>query len=193
MVFSTVHTTDAIKTIGRLIAVFPPSEQKMVRMRLADNLTATISQRLLPRADAKGMVAAQEIMVNNTGIAECIANPELTGQMIDFISRSFKEDGSGGQTFDQHLALLYKRKVITLEAAMESSSNPSDFQRNLMFGSGSSGGGKGGAEGETGRVVISETVDLDRGEAAAPASSKEAPGELEVPKDSPPVRLEKAS
>ena len=74
MVFSTVHTTDAIKTIGRLIAVFPPEEQRMIRMRLAENITATISQRLVKRADGKGMVAAQEIMIANTGIRECIAD-----------------------------------------------------------------------------------------------------------------------
>src|SRR6202000_1649514 len=68
MVFSTVHTVDAVKTIGRLVAVFPPAEQKMVRLRLSENLTATISQRLVKRDDTKGMIAAQEIMINSAGI-----------------------------------------------------------------------------------------------------------------------------
>jgi len=135
LVFSTVHTNDAIKTIGRLIAVFPPSEQKMVRLRLSENLAATISQRLIPRASGKGMVAGQEIMINNGAIQECIANPEMTGQMNDFIQKSFQADGSGGRTFEQHLVQLYLDKTITMEAAMAFSTNPSDFQRNLMYGS----------------------------------------------------------
>lgn len=134
MVFSTVHTVDAIKTIGRLVSVFPPSEQKMVRMRLAENIAATISQRLIPRANGKGMVAGQEIMINNGAIAECIANPDLTGTMNDYILKSFQADGSGGRTFEQHLVQLYQDKTITLEAALEFSSNPSDFRRNLMYG-----------------------------------------------------------
>ena len=58
MVFSTVHTTDASKTVGRLVGVFPPEEQQAVRLRLADNLKGVVSQRLLPRIDGKGRVVA---------------------------------------------------------------------------------------------------------------------------------------
>ncbi len=134
VVFSTVHTTDAIKTIGRLVAVFPPEEQHMVRLRLADNLTSTISQRLVKRADGKGLVAAQEIMISNLSIQECIAHPEKTSEMNDFISKSHDPSGFGGQTFEQHLAQLYRAKIITLEEAKASSTNPQDFERNLMFG-----------------------------------------------------------
>ncbi len=132
LVFSTVHTNDAIKTIGRLVSVFPPEEQRMVRMRLADNLMATISQRLIKRADGKGMVAAQEIMVSNKGISECIADPEQTHAINDFITKS--RELSGGQTFDQHLAELYTKGVVTLDVAMEASTSPADFERNLMYG-----------------------------------------------------------
>ena len=138
LVLSTVHTTDAIKTIGRLVAVFPPSEQHMVRLRLADNLIATVSQRLIQKKTGKGLLAAQEIMVVNSGIQECIANPQLTGQIGDLIS---KQAGSplGGMTFEQHLVELYRSEQISLEAAKEASTNPSDFERNLRFGAGSSG------------------------------------------------------
>jgi twitching motility protein PilT len=131
MVFSTVHTTDAIKTIGRLVAVFPPNEQQMVRLRLSDCLVGSISQRLITRADNKGRVCVQEIMVAYKAIQECIADPKLTGQMNDFISKS--RDNLGSQTFDQHLADLYNQKVVTLEAAMEASTNPADFERNVML------------------------------------------------------------
>jgi twitching motility protein PilT len=134
MVLSTVHTTDAIKTIGRLISVFPPAEQKMARLRLSENLAATISQRLIPRADKKGMVAGQEIMINNTAIAECIANPDMTGGMNEYIEKSYQEDGSGGGTFEQHLVELYMRRMITLDSAKEFASNASDLERNLLYG-----------------------------------------------------------
>ena len=137
LVFSTVHTNDAIKTIGRLVSVFKPEEQRMVRMRLADNLMATISQRLLKRADGKGMIAAQEIMVSNPGIAECIADPEMTHGINDFILKS--RELSGGQTFDMHLAELYMAGTINLEVAMEASTRPADFERSLMYGSNQGG------------------------------------------------------
>ncbi|MBI3541921.1 MAG: type IV pilus twitching motility protein PilT [Deltaproteobacteria bacterium] len=146
MVFSTVHTQDAMKTIGRLIAVFPPEEQRMVRQRLADNLQAIVSQRLVKRADGKGLIAAQEIMVSNMSIAECIADPAKTGEMNDYIQKS--REMTGGQTFDQHLAELYQSGTIALETAMEAASNPSDFQRNLSFGAGGvSGAAKAPANG----------------------------------------------
>jgi twitching motility protein PilT len=139
LVFSTVHTTDAIKTIGRLVAVFPPNEQAMVRIRLADNLVATVSQRLIKRRTGKGLVAAQEIMVVNSGISESIANPQLTGQINDLIAKQHGSPG-GGMTFEQHLVDLYRGGMITLEAAKEASTNPSDFERNLRFGNNAGGG-----------------------------------------------------
>lgn len=135
MVLSTVHTTDAIKTIGRLISVFPAEEQRMVRIRLADNLSATVSQRLVKCADNKGMIAAQEIMIVNAGIQECIANADQTGEINDYITKS--SETLGGQTFEQHLVDLYRRGIITIEAAKEAASNASDFERNLMYGAGS--------------------------------------------------------
>ncbi|MFZ9596389.1 MAG: type IV pilus twitching motility protein PilT [Bdellovibrionia bacterium] len=138
LVLATVHTTDAIRTINRLVSVFPAEEQKMVRLRLSDNLAATISQRLVVRSDKKGMIAAQEIMISNQSIAECISNPELTGQMNDFIEKSHNEvEGviSGGQTFDQHLTALYKAKLITEEVALAACTNRSNFERFLLLAS----------------------------------------------------------
>lgn len=140
LVLSTVHTTDAAKTIGRLVSTFPIEAQAMVRLRLADNLAATVSQRLVPRADHTGLVAVQEIMINNAGIAECIADARRTGSMGDFIEKSFSEDGSGGQTFDQHLVQLFKRRLITLDTAKAAAKNAGDFERNLMFGEMGGGG-----------------------------------------------------
>src|SRR5436309_2085075 len=87
LVFSTVHTTDAPKTISRLISVFEPAKQTALRLRLAETLKAVISQRLLPRADGSGRVVACEIMRQTKSIQECIADPDKTDEMKDFIEK----------------------------------------------------------------------------------------------------------
>jgi hypothetical protein len=87
LVFSTVHTTDAAKTIGRITSVFPAEEQLFVRNRIADNLKATISQRLLPRADGKGRAVALEIMVITPTIQEDIRDPSRTDGIKDALEK----------------------------------------------------------------------------------------------------------
>ncbi|HLL53830.1 MAG TPA: PilT/PilU family type 4a pilus ATPase, partial [Myxococcaceae bacterium] len=131
LVFSTVHTTDAAKTIGRLVSVFPAEEQPMVRMRLADNLKGTISQRLLPRLSGKGRVAALEIMVQTKTVQEHIRDPQKTGGLKDVLEKG--SDTYGMQSFDQHLSRLYREQQISLEVASGAASNPADFQRALNF------------------------------------------------------------
>jgi twitching motility protein PilT len=131
MVFSTIHTTDAAKTIGRMLAMFPPEEQGVVRIRLADSLKATVSQRLLPRADGKGRVVAAEIMVVTGTIQDYLRDPSKSSGVRDLIEKGKLQYGM--QSFDQHLVDLYKRGLISLEVALAASSNPADFQRNLSF------------------------------------------------------------
>lgn len=131
MVYSTVHTPDAAKTVGRLIAVFPPEEQEMVRIRLAENLKATISQRLLPRADGDGMVVAIELMKVTGTIEEAIKNPEETAQMKDFIERSREQYGM--MSFDQCLTDLYRGELISLDVARNAATSPGDFERALHY------------------------------------------------------------
>jgi twitching motility protein PilT len=132
LVFGTVHTTDALNTIGRLISMFPPEEQDSVRARIADNLYATISQRLLKTIDGKGRVAAQEIMITSPGIKEAIADADKISQIYTYITKGKR--GSGTQTFDQHITDLYKANKISVEEAKANASSPEDFERNLMFG-----------------------------------------------------------
>lgn len=132
LVFGTVHTTDALSTIGRLISMFPPSEQNVVRTRIADNLHATVSQRLLKTSDGKGRVAAQEIMINNPGIKESIMDPVRTAEIYTYIVKG--KNGSGAQSFDQAITKLYKQGLITMEEARSNATKPEDFERNLMFG-----------------------------------------------------------
>ena len=132
LVFGTVHTTDALSTIGRLISMFPPEEQHVVRTRIADNLHATISQRLLKTVDGKGRVAAQEIMINNPGIKESIMDPVKTAEIYTYIKKG--KNTSGAQSFDQHITKLYKDGLISMEEAKNNATKPEDFERNLMFG-----------------------------------------------------------
>lgn len=131
LVFSTVHTTDAAKTINRLVGVFPSDEQNMVRLRLAENLQATVSQRLLQKKEGKGRAVACEIMRRTLSIQDCIRDPEKTPEMKGFIEKS--RDQYGMQSFDQHLSDLYKSGVVELEVAKAAATNPSDFERALHF------------------------------------------------------------
>jgi twitching motility protein PilT len=131
LVMSTVHTTDAPKSISRLISVFDPSEQASVRLRLAETLLAIISQRLVRRADGKGRVVACEIMRRTQSIQDCIADPLKTDTMREYLEKG--RELYGMQTFDQHLTDLYSAGVIDMEAARAAATSAADFERNLVF------------------------------------------------------------
>jgi twitching motility protein PilT len=131
LVFSTVHTTDAPKTINRLVGVFPSDEQDLVRLRLAEALKAIMSQRLLPRQDGKGRCLAVEICVNTLSIQECIKDAAKTSEMKEYIEKGY--DQYGMQSFDQALTRLYKTGVVSLEVAKSAATNPADFERALHF------------------------------------------------------------
>lgn len=130
LVLSTLHTTDAARTITRLVEAFPPGAQTAVRSRLVESLKAVISQRLLPREGGRGRVVACEIMVATETVREYIRENRL-GEMRDYLSRN--TDLYGTQTFDQHLSLLYREGVISLDTAKGAATNPSDFERALSF------------------------------------------------------------
>lgn len=131
LVLATVHTTDAVKTVGRMLSFFPGDEQAAVRVRLAETLKATVSQRLLPRADGRGMALAMEIMVNTKTVQEYILDADRTGDLKDVIEKG--RTTYGMQSFDQHLSELYKAGLVKLEVARGAASNPSDFERALNF------------------------------------------------------------
>ena len=129
LVFSTVHTTDAARTIGRILDAFPLDAQDAVRIRLAENLNGTISQRLLRRSDGVGRVVAMEVMVCTLSVSEMIKDPSRTPEIKDYIEKGREHYGS--QSFDQHLIELYENEIITFETARAAASNPSDFERAL--------------------------------------------------------------
>jgi twitching motility protein PilT len=126
MVFSTLHTLDATETIQRIIAVFPPPEQKQIRLQLASTLKAVISQRLVRKSDGIGRVPAVEVLIATEYIRDCIVNPEKTKLIHDAIAAGVSQYGM--QTFDQSLYDLYTQGLITLEEALDNSSNPDEFK-----------------------------------------------------------------
>jgi twitching motility protein PilT len=130
MVFSTLHTLDATETIQRIIAVFPPPEQKQIRLQLAATLKAIVSQRLVRRADDKGRVPACEVMIATAYIRDCIINADKTRLIHDAIAAGTSQYGM--QTFDQSLFELYTKQLITLEEALLRSTNPDEFQLRIQ-------------------------------------------------------------
>jgi len=125
LVFSTLHTIDAKETINRIISIFPPYQQKAVRLQLSSILKAVISQRLVPKTDHKGRVPAIEVMIATARIKELIAEEERTMEIHDTIAKGYTTYGM--QTFDQSLLHLYRQNLITYEEALRQSTNPDDF------------------------------------------------------------------
>jgi len=126
LVLSTLHTIDATETINRIISVFPPYQQRQMRIQLAAVLRGVISMRLVPRLDGKGRVPAVEIMVASARIRQMIDDKDLTKQIPDAIQQGYESYGM--QTFDQSLMSLLKHKLITFEEALRQCSNPDDFK-----------------------------------------------------------------
>jgi len=126
LVLSTVHTIDAMETINRIVSVFPPYQQRQIRLQLSGVIKGIVSQRLVPRSDGKGRVPAIEVMVATARTREMIDDKEKTKQLRDAIQQGFTAYGM--QTFDQSLMGLLKRQLITFEEALRQSSNPDDFK-----------------------------------------------------------------
>jgi twitching motility protein PilT len=129
LVLSTLHTSDATETINRIISMFPTHQQEQARLSVAAVLRGVISQRLLPRADGKGMVPALEIMINTERVREMIEDPHRTREIKDAIAQGLHPYGM--VSFDQSLAGLVKQRLVTYEEAVKHSTSPSDFA--LLF------------------------------------------------------------
>jgi len=130
LVLSTLHTLDATETIQRIIAVFPPPEQKQIRLQLAGTLKAVVSQRLVRKADNLGRVPAVEIMISTGYIRDCIINPDKTRLIRDAIAAGTSQYGM--QTFDQSLYDLYSRSLITYDEAMMRASNADELKLRMQ-------------------------------------------------------------
>ncbi|MEX0979469.1 MAG: PilT/PilU family type 4a pilus ATPase [Gemmatimonadota bacterium] len=147
LVISTVHTQNAVQTISRLVSVFSPSEQEMIRVRLSETLQAVISQRLLPKKEGGGRVVACEVMLVTGTIRDCIRDRNRTEEIPELIAEG--RDHYGSQTFDQHLMKLVKEGVVHFEVAKAAATNPNDFDLNMnMLGGSGPGDGESGMSNE---------------------------------------------
>jgi twitching motility protein PilT len=129
LVLSTLHTIDASKTVDRIIGVFPKNEERVIRTRVAQSFRYIISQRLIPRADGKGRVAAIEILKSTMRTRDYIEKGESEGKsLIDAMEQG---DQDGMQTFDHVLEQMVRTGVLTQDGAMPYASNANNLQLRL--------------------------------------------------------------
>jgi twitching motility protein PilT len=129
---STIHTTDVVGTIRRIGSMVPDDFRKNVLGRLAESLRIIISQRLVPMAGRAGRILVAEVMVTTPSIKEAIRDPSKHKTIPALINR--EGSGSHCQAFDQHLLVLLRNKLITLDTAKAAASSPSDLVRALRLG-----------------------------------------------------------
>ena len=121
LVLSTLHTIDASKTIDRIIGVFPKNEERVIRTRIAQSFRYIVSQRLIPKPDGKGRIAAIEILKSTMRTREYIEKGEQEGKsLIDAMEQG---DQEGMQTFDGVIEQMVRSGVLTQEAAMPYATN----------------------------------------------------------------------
>ncbi len=123
LVFATLHTNGAAKTIDRVVDAFPVSQQNQVRVQLSTAMIAILSQQLLARIDTKGRVAAYEFLVVTPAIANLIRDAKTF--RIDSMIQTGKKFGM--QLLDDHLWSLYTREIISAEEMIDKSKNPADL------------------------------------------------------------------
>ena len=127
LVFATLHTTGAVRTIDRLIDAFPTNQQEQIRTQLAGNLRAVISQALLPKKSGFGRIAALEVMITTPAIQNLIRENK-SFRITSSIQTGHKH---GMFLLDEHLAELIKRKLVTKEDAMAKAQDPEQVARYL--------------------------------------------------------------
>lgn len=127
LVLSTLHTIDASKTIDRIIGLYPKNEERVIRTRLAQTFRYIVSQRLIPRSDGKGRIAAVEVMRSNPRTREYIEKGESEGKTLLDAIRDGEIDGM--QDFDSVIRKMIEDKIITLEDGLSYATN----QNNLLL------------------------------------------------------------
>ena len=157
LVFSTLHTTDATRTINRVISFFPPHEHDAVRNLLSTALEAVVSLRLVPTVDGKTRIPACEVLINTAAVRDNIRDAEKALNIPELIREGTIQYGM--QSFDQSLMTWYQRKVISYDMALFYSSNPSEFALRLS-----------GIEGTSDRTFAEQLGGGDVGSATEPTS-----------------------
>jgi twitching motility protein PilT len=137
LTFGTLHTNSAASTINRIIDVFPSHQQAQIRTQLSLVVEGIVCQALLPRADGKGRVVSLEILVPTPGIRNLIREDKVH-QIYSAMQTG--QEKLGMQTMNQSLATLYFKRLITLDTAMNASSNREELQEMINRGAGVVGG-----------------------------------------------------
>jgi twitching motility protein PilT len=129
LVLSTLHTTDASKTVDRIIGIYPKSEEHVIRTRLAQSFKYIISQRLIPTAGGPGRIAAVEILKGTPRTREYVEDGESEGKTL----LEAMEDGEldGMQHFDKIIERMIRTEVITQEDGLSFATNPSNLHLRL--------------------------------------------------------------
>jgi twitching motility protein PilT len=125
LVLSTLHTTDVVQTIQRMISFYPPHEHDEIRMSIATNLKAAITQRLIPRADGRGRVPAVEVLVATPTLQEYMLDPDKIPLIHNLVAEGATQYGM--QTFDQSVLGLIRDGLITEEEGLRNCSKPNEL------------------------------------------------------------------
>ncbi len=125
LVLATLHTSDAVQTVNRIVDVFPAHQQNQVRVQLSLELLAVVSQQLIPKASGRGRVLATEVLLVNHAVRSLIREQKIH-QLYSVIQTGQKD---GMRTMNQTLYELYVNRVISLEDALARSSDPEDLMR----------------------------------------------------------------
>lgn len=125
LVFSTLHTQDTVRTVNRMIELFPPHERATSRILFAESLVGIVSQRLMPRADRPGRVAGMEIMKGTLRMKDLIRDEDRSSELYDAIRDSSLD---GMQLMDDHLARLYAEGVISFETGLATATSSQAFK-----------------------------------------------------------------
>ena len=125
LVLSTLHTTDVVQTIQRIISFYPPHQQEEVRQSISSNLRAVISQRLIPRCDGRGRVPAAEVLISTPTVQEYILDPMKTALIHALVAEGMTQYGT--QTFDQSVFGLLRDGLISEEEALKNCNHPNEL------------------------------------------------------------------
>ena len=129
LVLSTLHTTDVMQTIQRIISFYPPHQHDEIRLGISSNLRAVISQRLIPRKDGAGRVPSAEVMVSTPTVREYIMDQEKTPLLRQLVAEGTTQYGM--QTFDQSILGLLREGLISEEEALRNCTNPNELNLKL--------------------------------------------------------------
>jgi twitching motility protein PilT len=129
VVMTTLHTTDVVQSVQRIVSFYPPHQHDEVRMALAANLRAVVSQRLIPRRDGAGRIPAVEVMISTPTIREYILDADKVSMLHTLIAEGVTQYGM--QTFDQSVLALLREGLITEEEALRNCNNPNELSLKL--------------------------------------------------------------